>query len=72
MSPSWLPSNCKKGLGLAAALAIALFGARNAAGAMISALNIAYEETEKRGFIKVNLLALLITLAVVIGLSWAW
>jgi membrane protein len=51
----------KKGLGALAALAIALFGARNAAGAIISALNIAYEEEERRGFIKVNLLALAIT-----------
>ena len=54
-------SSGKKGLGVVLALAIALFGARNAAGAIISALNIAYEEEEKRGFIKVSLLALAIT-----------
>lgn len=59
-------SDGKKGLGLLLALALALFGARNAAGAVITALNVAYEEQEKRGFIKVNLLALGITAAAVI------
>jgi membrane protein len=58
-------SGGKKGLGLLLALAIALFGARNAAGAIITALNIAYEEEEKRGFFKVTLLALAITAAAV-------
>ena len=59
-------SGGKKGLGLVVALAVALFGARNAAGAIITALNIAYEEEEKRGFIKVTLLALAITVAAVL------
>ena len=59
-------SSGKKGLGLLLALGIALFGARNAAGAIITALNIAYEEEEKRGFIKVTLLALTITAAAVV------
>ena len=59
-------SDGKKGLGLLLALALAVFGARNAAGAVITALNVAYEEEEKRGFIKVNLLALGITAAAVI------
>lgn len=59
-------SDGKKGLGLLLALALALFGARNAAGAVITALNVAYEEEEKRGFIKVNLLALGITGAAVV------
>lgn len=45
-------SSGKKGLGLLLAIGVALFGARNAAGAIITALNIAYEEEEKRGFIK--------------------
>lgn len=61
-------SGTKKGLGLLMALAIALFGARNAAGAIVTALNIAYEEEEKRGFIKVTLLALTITVAAVAGM----
>ena len=59
-------SSGKKGLGVFVALGIALFGARNAAGSVIIALNIAYEEEEKRGFIKVTLLALAITAAAVV------
>src|SRR3954471_18800062 len=54
-------SGDKKGLGLLAALGIALWGARNAAGSVIIALNIAYEEEEKRGWTKVTLLSLAIT-----------
>ena len=59
-------SGGKKGLGLVAALAVALWGARNAAGSIITALNIAYEEEEKRGFLKVTLLALTMTAAAVL------
>ena len=59
-------SSGKKGLGVAVALGVALFGARNAAGGIVSALNIAYEETEKRGFIRVNLLTLAITACAVL------
>lgn len=51
-----------KGFGLALALILAIISARAAAGAIISALNIAYEEDEKRGFIWVNLTAVAITL----------
>lgn len=58
-------SGGKKGLGLLAALAVALWGARNAMGSIITALNIAYEEEEKRGFIKVTLISLLMTVAAV-------
>jgi membrane protein len=62
-------SGGKKGVGLAVALAVALWGARNAAGSIIIALNIAYEEEEKRGFLKVTLLSLAITAgAVLLGL----
>ena len=59
-------SGSKKGLGLLIALGVALFGARQGAGAVITALNIAYEEKEKRGFIKLNLLALAMTAASVL------
>lgn len=52
----------KKGIGLATALALSLFSARAAAGAVIGALNIAYEEYEKRGWLSVNLAALAITI----------
>lgn len=54
-------SGSKKGIGLLIAIAVALFGARSAAGSIIIALNIAYEEEEKRGFVRVNLLSLAIT-----------
>lgn len=56
-------SDGKKGLGLLLALSLALFGARNGAGALITALNIAYEEEESRGIVRVNLLALGMTTA---------
>lgn len=51
----------KKGFGLVAALALALFGARNGAGSLIKALTIAYEQKETRGFLQVTLLALAMT-----------
>jgi membrane protein len=59
-------SGGKKGFGLLLAIAIAIFGARNAAGSIITALNIAYEEEDRRGFLRVNLMALAITGAAVL------
>lgn len=56
----------KKGLGLLLALALALWGARNAAGSIITALNVTYEEEETRGFLKVTLLALVMTVGAVL------
>jgi membrane protein len=56
-------SGGKKGLGLLVAIAVAFWGARNAASSLITALNIAYEEEEKRGFLRVTLLSLAITAA---------
>lgn len=50
-----------RGLGFFGAFAIALFGARNAATALIAALNIAYDEEERRGFGRLSLVALTIT-----------
>ncbi len=58
--------NSKKGLGLVVALMLALFSARNGAASVITALNIAYQETEKRGIVWLNALALLITVAAVV------
>ncbi len=55
-------SSGKKGAGLALALAIALFGARNGAGSILTALNIAYEVDERRSLITVNLLAVAMTI----------
>lgn len=59
-------SGGKKGVGLVIALALALFSARSGATAVVTALNVAYQEDEKRGFIKLNLLALAITGAAVL------
>lgn len=59
-------SGGRKGFGLALALALALFGARNGASSVIIGLNIAYEEKETRSFVRLNLLALAITAAAVL------
>jgi membrane protein len=56
-------SSRTKGVGTLGALGIALFGARNAATALIAALNVAYGEEEKRSFRRLSLVALTITLA---------
>lgn len=54
-------------MGLLLALGFALFGARNGAVAIITALNIAYEEEERRGFVRLNLLTLAMTAAAVLA-----
>ena len=59
-------SDGKKGFGLALALGLALFSARSGAGAVITALNIAYEEKETRSFLRTNALALGITAGAVL------
>lgn len=59
-------SEGKKGVGLLVALAIALYGASNGAGAIITALNIAYEEREKRPLWQFYVTALIITVGVII------
>ena len=67
LASSVATSSTKKGLGLLGAIAVALFGARNGAGAVITALNIAYDETETRGFLKLNLIALVMTIGTILG-----
>jgi hypothetical protein len=47
-----------KGLALLIAVAVAFYGGTNGASAVITALNIAYEEKEKRGLVRFYLLAL--------------
>ncbi len=58
-------SGGKKGLGLLVALGVALYGAMKGAGAIITALNIAYDEKETRGFLRLNLTTLAITVGAV-------
>jgi membrane protein len=59
-------SEGKKGVGLVIALAIAIYGASNGAGAIITALNIAYEEREKRPLWEYYLVAICITVGVIV------
>ena len=47
-----------KGLALLLAVAVAFYGGTNGAAAVMTALNIAYEEKEKRGLVRFYLLAL--------------
>lgn len=60
-------SDGKKGFGLLVALGIALYGAMKGAIAIITALNIAYDEEETRGFVKLYLIALAITAGAVLS-----
>ena len=55
-----------KGLGVIVALAVALYGGTNGAGSIISALNIAYEEKEKRSLSRFYLAAAVITVSAII------
>jgi membrane protein len=51
-----------KGLSLAIALAFAIYGASKGASGIVTALNIAYEVKETRGFVRTTLLALGMTI----------
>ena len=55
--------DAKLGFGFIIGLAIALWSANAGMKAIIDALNVVYEEKEKRGFIKLNLVSLAFTLA---------
>lgn len=56
-----------KGLGILAAFGVALYGGTNGAAAILTALNIAYEEKEKRSLVRFYLISLFMAL-VAIGL----
>ena len=58
------------GLGLAAAggILLALYSASKGTKALIEGLNIIYDEEEKRGFIKLNFMALAFTLGVIVAM----
>jgi len=55
-----------RGLGIIVALIVALYGGTNGAGAIITALNIAYEEKEKRSLGRFYLLAAVMTVGAVV------
>lgn len=54
-------SDSSLGIGLAVALTIALWSAAGGVGNLITAINIAYDEKDERGFVKRKLLALALT-----------
>jgi membrane protein len=54
------------GIGFLVGLAIAIWGANSGIKALFDAMNIAYGETEKRGFIKLNLISLVFTFAAIV------
>ena len=55
-----------KGLGIVIALLVALYGGTNGAAATLTALNIAYEEKEKRSLLRFYLLAMLMAVVAVV------
>src|SRR5207253_1054561 len=55
-----------KGFGILLAAAVAIYGGTNGATAIITALNIAYEEKEKRGLVRFYLVAVVMTLGAVV------
>jgi membrane protein len=58
----------KKGIGLVVALLISLYGATRASGAIIMALNVVYEQPEKRSFIWTTILSFMLIMgAVLVG-----
>jgi len=57
-----------KGWSLVVALALAIYGASKGSGAIVTALNVAYEVKESRGFIKSTLLSLGMTVGALIVL----
>jgi membrane protein len=59
------------GLGLAGAVLLSFWGATRGTRALIVALNIAYDEREKRGFVALNALAFGLTLFLVLVLGVA-
>lgn len=59
-------SEAAKGLTILLAAAVAIYGGTNGAAAVITALNIAYEEKEKRGLLQFYLVAVAMVLAAVL------
>ena len=59
-------SQSRKGLGLIIAFLVALYGGTNGSGAVITALNIAYEEKEKRSLLWFYATALAMTIAALV------
>ena len=58
--------NTTLGIGFVVSLALALWSSRSAMSSVIAAINIAYEEEEKRSFIKLQLAAIALTVGAVL------
>ena len=63
--------DAKLGFGFILGLGVAIWSANAGMKAIIDALNVVYEEKEKRGFIKLNLVCLAFTLAAITALLLA-
>jgi membrane protein len=63
--------DAKLGLGFGVGLTVALWSANSGMKAILDALNVVYEEKEKRGFIELNLASLCFTLAGIASLLLA-
>jgi membrane protein len=63
--------NAKLGFGFIFGLGLALWSANAGMKAIIDALNVIYEEKEKRGFIKLNVISLTLTLGAILSLLFA-
>ena len=64
-------SNDKLSLGFIAGLAVAFWSANAGMKAIIDALNVVYDEKEKRSFVKLNLVSLLFTFLAILSLILA-
>ena len=64
-------SDAGLGLGFITGLAVALWSANAGIKAIIDALNVVYDEKEKRSFVKLNLLSLLFTVVAILSLMVA-
>src|SRR6185437_5361874 len=63
--------DAKLGLAFLTGLAVALWSANAGMKAIIDALNVVYDEKEKRSFVKLNLLSLLFTVVAILSLMVA-
>lgn len=59
------------GIGALVGFAIALYSSANATKALISGLNITYDETEKRSFMKLTGISFLLTIGAIVGAVFA-
>ena len=64
-------SDAKLSLGFMTGLAVAFWSANAGMKAIIDALNVVYDEKEKRSFVKLNLVSLLFTLIAILSLMIA-